>query len=575
MVEIQGETASAFTDMLVPVDMGELNSGEWRPTLLLNKKGESFSPALLSRHSQDYSSFRLIVPSERAREVIPWLRHLSDGYIKFDEKELVGRLPGPVVVHDLGSADEMKQAAEKLKNIEKNSLPLSCKPFYIGLSSRAEPCGEPLPFFNFEEKKEESDKTTPLHHWHVERSAKMASFAGWDMPMWYTSIQDEHKTVRGSAGLFDVFHMGIFEVSGPNAYYFLDIVTTNEINLLRPGESQYSFLLDPDGRIIDDLLVYRIEKDKYLLVLNAANTDKDWHWLNEANDDSVQIDRERPWSKVPFSAELKNLSNWQDAGGSALADIAIQGPRSRDIILTILETSPNSRKLRDLQSKILSLKKMQFLKARIPVDGTDEGETDILIARSGYTGERMGFELFIHPSTAEWLWKKLLEAGEPFGIRPVGLGARDSLRIEAGLPLYGHELAGPLNISPEEAGFAGFVKLSKPFFVGRKSYLEKTNEEKKMTVVRFQLPERGVRMPKTGDAVTESHGRVTGQVTSCAMDTKGFLVGMAYIDKRHTDEGESINIFPRPAREKWDKPYEELEAGDRLVLHNEAKIISR
>ncbi len=175
-----------------------------------------------------------------------------------------------------------------------------------------------------------------------------------------------------------------------------------------------------------------------------------------------------------------------------------------------------------------------------------------------------------------------MQVGAPFELRPIGLGARDSLRIEAGLPLYGHELAGPLDLRPDDAGFVGYVKLHKPFFVGRRAYIEHARpfgklktKQRKMAVVRFRIEEKGVRVAKQGDAVAESHGKVIGQVTSCALDTEGYLVGQACIDRRHVNEGTEINIFPHPTREVWDKPYEELEVGDRLVLPTEATVIGR
>jgi len=182
--------------------------------------------------------------------------------------------------------------------------------------------------------------------------------------------------------------------------------------------------------------------------------------------------------------------------------------------------------------------------------------------------------MFVHPDVMGALWEQLLEVGAPFGLRPIGLGARDSLRIEAGLPLYGHELAGPLDLRPDDAGFADYAKLNKPFFVGRRAYVKHAGK-RKMTVVRFRIEEKGVRVPKQEDVVTESHGRVIGQVTSCAMDTEGYLVGLAYVDQRNAKKGTEINIFPRPTREDWEKPYEELDVGDRFVLHNEATVVSR
>jgi glycine hydroxymethyltransferase len=220
------------------------------------------------------------------------------------------------------------------------------------------------------------------------------------------------------------------------------------------------------------------------------------------------------------------------------------------------------------------LKRGEVIEAQIPSGRAPGGVFDLIIARTGYTGESMAFEIFVHPDVMETLWRRLLEVGAPFGLRPVGLGARDSLRIEAGLPLYGHELAGPLDLRPDDAGFEGYIKLHKPFFVGRRAAI-KHAEERKMEVVRFRIEERGVRVPKQGDAVADGRGRVIGQVTSCAQDTEGFLVGLACIDRRQANVGEKLNVFPRPTREAWDKPYEELEVGDRLVVHSEATVISR
>jgi len=214
------------------------------------------------------------------------------------------------------------------------------------------------------------------------------------------------------------------------------------------------------------------------------------------------------------------------------------------------------------------------MEVRLPSSRAPGGEFDLIIARTGYTGERMVFEILVHSDVATALWEQLMEVGAPFGLRPVGLGARDSLRIEAGLPLYGHELAGPLDLRPDDAGFAGYVKLSKPFFIGRRAYIEHA-QQRKLTVIRFRIEEKGVRIPKQEDVVTDSHGRVIGQVTSCAMDTEGFLVGQAYVDQRYAKVGTEVSLFPRPTREDWDKPYEELEVGDRLVMHNEARVIRR
>jgi glycine hydroxymethyltransferase len=573
LVEVEGNTAAAFVEQITPMDIADVEPGEWRTVALLGRDGQVMSPALVQRPGFGHNNYRLIVPADRARQVVAWLRHLSDGYVRFDDADLWAKLPGPVVVRDLGPADETIAEVATLEQYE-FTPPLSHKPYFIGLSAPgyADPAGEPLPPFEWQET-EQPLRRTPLFDWHVRHGAKMAPFAGWEMPLWYTSISDEHRAVRGAAGLFDVSHMGLLEVSGPHAAYFLNLATTNDANALRPGESQYAYFLAPDGRVIDDLMTYMISPSHYLLVVNAANTEKDWAWLNAVNEREVRLDDLRPWVRANFQAELRDLHDPRESY-AWLAELALQGPRSRDILLALLDTAPPSSAVTEIRGRLLALKRTGVMEAQIPSDRAPGSVFDLIIARTGYTGERMSFELFVHPDVMGALWEQLLEVGAPFGLRPIGLGARDSLRIEAGLPLYGHELAGPLDLRPDDAGFAGYVKLHKPFFVGRRAYIEHA-QQRKMTVARFSIAERGVRVPKQEDVVTESHGRVIGQVTSCAMDTEGYLVGQAYIDERHAEEGAEINIFPRPTREDWEKPYEELEMGDRLVVHNEATVMSR
>jgi glycine hydroxymethyltransferase len=573
LVEIRGPSAAAFVEQITPTDISDL-AGEWRRVALLERDGRVMSPALVQRCGAGYECYQMVVPTERARRVVAWLRDLSDGYVIFDDADIWAKLPGPVVVRDVGAADELvpEQAFEP---------PLSCKPYFIGLSAPGydEPAFEPLPSFDelrtapFEwQGPEEQDlRRTPLYDWHVAHGAKMAPFAGWEMPLWYTSIGDEHRAVREAAGLFDVSHMGILEARGPHAAYFLNLVTSNDASRLHPGETQYAYLLSPDGRVIDDVMAYALAPERYMVVVNAANAAKDWAWLQAVNERRVRIDDERPWTCAGFQAELYNL---HDSGGPGdeLADLALQGPRSLDILLAFLDTAPSD--VSEIQARLMTLAHAETMEARIPSDRVPGGTFDLIIARTGYTGEPMGFEIFVHPDAAVELWEQLLQIGAIMGLQPVGLGARDSLRVEAGLPLYGHELAGPLDLRPDDAGFASYVKLHKPFFVGRRAYVAHA-QKRKMAVVRFRIARKGVHVPKLEDVVVDNHGRVIGQVTSCSMDTEGYLVGQACIDRRRARVGEGINIFPHPTREDWDKPYEDLELGDRLVLHSEATIVSR
>ncbi|HDQ71757.1 MAG TPA: glycine cleavage system aminomethyltransferase GcvT [Chloroflexi bacterium] len=583
LIEVESNLAASFVEQVTPIDIDDLEQGSWQAATLLEPDGRVMSRCLLHRPGFRYNRYHIVVPTKHARRIIAWLRDLSDGYVCFDPVDPWAKLPGPVVVRELGSFDEQTPELEAME--EPFTPPISHKPYFIGLNAVEydEPAGDPLPTFEWrppEERApaeqasaEQTPRRTPLYDWHVKHGAKIAPFAGWEMPLWYTSIGDEHRAVRGAAGLFDVSHMGILEVSGPHASYFLNLVASNDVDALRPGESQYAYLMATDGRVIDDLMIYQLSPARYLLVVNAANTDKDWAWLQAVNRGEVRIDEQRPWARPSFRADLKDLHD-PAASYAWLADLALQGPRSRDILLALLNDSRARKAAVEIQGRLSTLKRTEVMEAQIPSNRVPGGVFDLIIARTGYTGERMAYEIFVHPDAMQMLWERLIEVGAPYGLRPIGLGARDSLRIEAGLPLYGHELAGPLDLRPDDAGFAGYVKLHKSFFVGRQPYIEHA-QQRHMLVVRFRIKEKGVRVPKQQDVIIDSRGRVIGQVTSCAMDTEGYLVGQAYVNQRHAKPGTEINVVPHPTREDWDKPYTELEMGDRLVMHTEAQVIRR
>jgi glycine hydroxymethyltransferase len=379
------------------------------------------------------------------------------------------------------------------------------------------------------------------------------------MPVWYTSVTEEHIAVRQAAGLFDVAHMGVYQVEGADAAAFLDSVVGNDIAGLDVGESLYTHFLDPEANVIDDLLVYHRALDTYLVVVNASNDDKDWAWLNAVKSGEVQVDTERPWSQAfGRGAVLRNLRDPQE-GPDMRVDIALQGPRSRDILLAL---GCDDETLK----RIMALKRTQLCEAVV-------GDFDLVVSRTGYTGEKMAFELFVHPDRAEALFKSLLEVGEPHGLKPCGLGARDSLRTEAGLPLYEHEMGGEKNLGVGDGGFGRYVKTYKPWFIGRKAFIERERERKGI-VVRFRFNEKGVRMAHTGDPVIGKRGRVVGWVTSCAIDSEGFLSGQAYLDLKNREEGTQIYIY-QGAPEKAGKPPAEMSTGDRVTLPAQATVIRR
>jgi glycine hydroxymethyltransferase len=240
-------------------------------------------------------------------------------------------------------------------------------------------------------------------------------------------------------------------------------------------------------------------------------------------------------------------------------DVALQGPKSREILLK-LDCSSRDREA------ILGIAWAQLCEVTL-------AGIPLVVSRTGYTGERMGFELFVHPEKAVDLWSALLQAGEPLGLKPCGLGARDSLRTEAGLPLYGHEMGGLLNLGTGEAGFSRFVKTYKPWFIGRDAYMKK-EEERDSIVVRFRFDEKRTRMAHLGDPVVDERGKVIGTVTSCAIDQEGTLTGQAYILNKHNVEGTGIYIYQGSPQETGKAPAN-LKMGDRVTLPARATIISR
>ncbi len=419
--------------------------------------------------------------------------------------------------------------------------------------------GKKLPAFKWQEPADPPLMKTALNETHHQMGAKMVPFAGWEMPVWYSSVVEEHLATRQAAGLFDVSHMGVFQAEGPDAVAFLDSVCGNDIAGLAVGESCYTHFLDPEANVIDDTLVYRRDVEKYLVVVNASNDSKDWTWLNAVLAGKVCIDTHRPWVRAfGRNATLRNLRDPQ-AGADMRVDIALQGPKSREILLS-LGCDAKTRK------KVMALKRTELCEGII-------GGFDLVISRTGYTGEKMAFELFVHPAKAVELWNALLKAGEPLGLKPCGLGARDSLRTEAGLPLYGHEMGGEDNLGVAEAGFGSYVKIYKPWFIGREAYIAR-EAQRKGVVARFRFTEKSVRMAHNGDPVLDGKGRVIGFVTSCAVDSEGYLTGQAFVDEKFAAEGTPISIY-QGAPKSIGKVPADLSMGDRVTLPTLAVILSR
>ncbi|MCP4541503.1 MAG: glycine cleavage system aminomethyltransferase GcvT [Chloroflexi bacterium] len=563
-LRVTGWRARQFVQQVVTANIAECVPGNPLPTYVLDQHGKLIDQIEVVREEPDkWGRDRyLVTPTPRnADRITSWLRGLADGYTLFDEKDIFRKVEGPVIIeketdditrttrdHALGTA-----AAELYRAYPKN-FDLT-QPYFIGQAHLTEFAPQvDRENWHWEEPKA-SLKRTPLYEIHKDMGAKLVPFAGWEMPVWYTSVSDEHRAVREAAGLFDVAHMGVFQVEGPHATAFLDTVLSNYAAWLEDGQSCYNFLLDTDGNVIDDLIIYRRRANLYLMVVNAANADKDWDWLNAVNEQRVIIDRNRPWVQAEAQATLSNLRD-PAMGEQQKCDLALQGPAS----LPTLQALTNDLELKVALARVRRTDLLECELMDIP----------LVIARTGYTGEEWGYEILIHPDNAERLWQAILKAGEPFGVKPIGLAARDSTRIEAGLPLYGHELAGPFNITPIEAGFPGYVKYHKPFFIGRDVLLSQ-EKDRRREVIRFRVNLRGVRMLQTGDPIVNRKGKKIGRVTSCSIDVDGYLSGLAIVEKRYNVPETPIAIFPLGGKSLE----EALIKGKRVTLPVEASVLTR
>ena len=340
-------------------------------------------------------------------------------------------------------------------------------------------------------------KNTALSHVHEALGAKMVPFAGYNMPVSYEGVVAEHETVRRSVGVFDVSHMGEFLITGPNALALIQKVTSNDASKLTNGQAQYSCLPNEDGGIVDDLIVYRLKDEEWLLVVNASNIEKDWNWIASHND---------------VDATMKNISE-----GFSL--LAIQGPKAVEAMQSLTSVDLS-------EIKFYTFKVADFA-----------GVEHVIISATGYTGSG-GFEIYCKNSEVEQVWNKVMEAGASFGIKPIGLAARDTLRLEMGYCLYGNDIDD--TTSPLEAGLGWITKFTKEFTNSENLKQQKADGIRRKLVA-FELQERGI--PRQGYVIVDDEGNEVGNVTSGTMApsvNKG--IGMGYVTKELSAPGTEIFI---------------------------------
>ena len=349
-------------------------------------------------------------------------------------------------------------------------------------------------------------QTTPLHAVHEELGARMMAFGGFEMPVQYTGIIDEHMAVRTDAGLFDVSHMGELLIRGDRAFDFVQHLVTNDAANLRNGGAMYTVLCTSDGGIIDDGIVYRRSEDHYLMVLNAANTERDLAWMRDHN---------------PMDATLQDIS-------AETALLALQGPKALDIAQPFLDDD---------------LGDLKFYHFWERSDGAFLGCDEAIISRTGYTGEP-GLELYVPAEQAEHVWTTLLDADEDRGLKPAGLGARDTLRLEAGLCLHGNDITEETN--PYEAGLGWLVKLDKGDFIGRDTLRKIHEQGPERQLIGVVATERGI--PRHDNVIQSTDGDAIGVITSGTQSPiLDAGIGLGYVpnEPRYAEEGRPLQVASR------------------------------
>jgi aminomethyltransferase len=348
-------------------------------------------------------------------------------------------------------------------------------------------------------------KNTALTDIHIKAGAKMVPFAGYNMPVQYTGINAEHETVRNGVGVFDVSHMGEFIIKGEHATDLIQKVSSNDATKLYDGKVQYSCLPNQDGGIVDDLLVYRIDEKTYMLVVNASNIEKDWDWISKYN---------------TMGADMKNISDRTSL-------LAIQGPKAAAALQSLTDIDLSSM-------EYYTFKKGKFA-----------GVDNVIVSATGYTGAG-GFEIYFENGQAEHIWNEIFKAGEPYNIKPIGLGARDTLRLEMGFCLYGNDIDD--TTSPLEAGLGWVTKFSKEFT--NSAALQKQKQEgvtKKL--IGFEMIDRGI--PRHDYPIVDAEGNTIGKVTSGTQSPSlQKAIGMGYVKTEFAKEGTEIYISIRDNRIK-------------------------
>lgn len=347
----------------------------------------------------------------------------------------------------------------------------------------------------------ENVKKTALYSTHQKLGGKIIDFAGWALPVQYEGIIQEHEAVRNAAGMFDVSHMGEVKAEGKEAFDFVQNLVTNDISVLENHQVIYTLMCYPDGGVVDDLLVYKFDNENFLLVINASNIDKDYQWMKDNSSN--------------FNLKLSNISN-------EVSQIALQGPKAQSILQKLVNVNLTDIEFFHFNDNVL-------------IDGMK-----CLVSRTGYTGED-GFEIYTENKNIEKIWNLVMEAGKPEGLKPTGLGCRDTLRFEACLPLYGNEIS--KDVTPLEAGLGFFVKLKKENFIGKDVLVAQKANGLKRKLVGFEMKDRGI--PRHGYEVLGNGEKIGFVTTGYFSPTLKKNIGLALVSADYSQLGTEISVVVR------------------------------
>jgi len=526
LIEVVGRRARRFLSEATGGRIWDLPVGDATTASLFDAEGRDLGQVGVLRRPGDRFSmdhFVCAVDPSRRDDLVWWLEALSNGLVLFDPADPRAKLDGPVAVSAFTAELSPSEADALRRSLSTGpGSPDLGKPYFIGqraLLEKLRPQGS-LPRCVFPD-------TPPALPLLRARQPAASTYppGGWAMPLSYGDADAELKALRETAGLIDETSLGILEISGPDAGRFLDLITSNDVAFLAQNAAQYTFLLDPEGGLIGDALLYRVGLDRYLLTTSPTRSSRVAHWLDEARARRCRIDQHVPTRALPTNLTIRDVRNAGDA--TARVAIGLAGPNAANVLRSLVDTPADRRKIGRIRRFTLALVRI--------------GGVEATVARTGHTGQPQGYEVFIPPSAVEALWDAVLARAADQGVRPVGWEAFRADGIAAGLPWDGRELDGNLQISPVQAGYGALTRIHKPFFVGRGALLSLPYPVQR-EIVRFRVVAPVVTLPREGDPLIDPSGTCVGLVTS-APRFDSLPIGLAYGEARSTPVNAQLSVL--------------------------------